>query len=220
MTATPSRRAPRARTHLLLGGVATLSTGLASWLFAPPSFEIPTHVLVAFDVGVIAYLAGTIASLHREDDSRHQRAAGQDPGSLGIVLISVTATVASIVAIVAELGAMRASGEASVLHVVVCALTIVLSFSFMHTVFALHYVHVHEHEIARGSGGLRFPGTEPPDDLDFFYFAFVIGIAAQTADVAIESHRLRRLAVVHGILSFFFNTTLLALAVNAAASAF
>ena len=96
--------------------------------------------------------------------------------------------------------------------------TILFSWCFVHTAFALHYAH--EFYIDRGQAaapGLQFPGGGPPDYLDFLYFSFVIGTTSQTADVAIASRSLRRLALLHGVIAFLFNITLVALAVNIAA---
>lgn len=220
MTAVSPRRVLHVRS-LLLALAASILTGLVMMgPWTPSGFLLSTHLLVAFDVGVLAFLARTFVSLRHGDDARHDLAVQQDPGGFGMLTICIVAAAASIAAIVVELDAMKASGHASVVHAIVCVATIVLSFAFVHTAFALRYVHEHEVERSRGRTGLHFPGGEQPDDFDFLYFSFVIGVAAQTADVTIESRRMRRLAMVHGVVAFFFNTTLLALAVNAAASAF
>jgi len=94
------------------------------------------------------------------------------------------------------------------------------AWALIHTAFALHYAHTYYRAPAGvpGSAPLQFPGAGDPGYVDFLYFAFVIGSTAQTADVGITSARMRRLAMMHGVIAFFFNTTLLALAVNAAAA--
>jgi uncharacterized membrane protein len=98
--------------------------------------------------------------------------------------------------------------------------TIALSWAAVHTTFALHYAH----DYYRGDqpGGLQFPSGdqhENADYWDFVYFAFVIGMTAQVSDVGITDKTIRRTATAHGIISFVFNTALLALMVNIAASA-
>ena len=103
-----------------------------------------------------------------------------------------------------------------------CA-TILGSFAFIHVTFALHYAH--EYVLGRRRKtpegcGLIFPGTDKPDYLDFLYFSFVIGVAGQTADVSISSQPMRRVALIHCVLSFLFNTTVLALTINIAAGLF
>jgi uncharacterized membrane protein len=115
-----------------------------------------------------------------------------------------------------ELGATKKSGPGLTLAVI----TIALSWTLVHTAFALHYAH----DYYRGSkpGGLQFPSGDKSDHADywdFVYFSFVIGMTAQVSDVGITEKRIRRTATVHGIISFVFNTALLALMVNIAASA-
>ena len=98
------------------------------------------------------------------------------------------------------------------------AATIMLSWTFIHTIFALHYAH--EFYDADINGGLAFPGgAAEPDYWDFVYFSFVIGMTSQVSDVGVTNQQLRRLVAAHGVVSFVFNATLLALTVNIAASA-
>jgi uncharacterized membrane protein len=96
-------------------------------------------------------------------------------------------------------------------------MTIALSWAFIHTIFALHYAH--EFYAQTRGGGLAFPGEGEPDYWDFLYFSLVIGMTSQVSDVAVTAKPMRRIVAAHGVVSFVFNTTLLALAVNIAASA-
>jgi hypothetical protein len=120
-------------------------------------------------------------------------------------------------AIVFELGAAHRGGP----QLTLATITIALSWAMVHTTFALHYAH----DYYRGAtpGGLAFPGAdaknEEPDYWDFVYFSFVVGMTAQVSDVGITDKTIRRTATAHGIISFIFNTALLALMVNIAASA-
>jgi uncharacterized membrane protein len=97
--------------------------------------------------------------------------------------------------------------------------TIALSWAFIHTFFALHYAHDFYGEHGAKQGGLNFPGDDEPDYWDFVYFSFVIGMTSQVSDVTVTSKPIRQTVAAHGIVSFFFNVTLLALTVNIAASA-
>jgi len=124
------------------------------------------------------------------------------------------AAFASLAAIIFELG----QAQRAPFQLALSIATITLSWAAIHTTFALHYAH----EYYRGgeSGGLAFPGGEDdPDYWDFVYFSFVVGMTAQVSDVGITDRMIRRTATVHGIVSFVFNTALLALMVNIAASA-
>jgi uncharacterized membrane protein len=85
----------------------------------------------------------------------------------------------------------------------------------MHSIFSFHYAHEYYGERRDGAiGGLNFPDDKAPDYLDFLYFSLVIGMTSQVSDVAISSKAIRRMAAIHGVLSFFFNLTVLALTVN------
>ena len=95
--------------------------------------------------------------------------------------------------------------------------TVVLSWTFIHTIFALHYAHEF-YGAGEHKNGLRFPGDGQPDYWDFIYFSFVIGMTFQVSDVAVTHKLVRRTVVAHGALSFFFTTAVVAMAVNIAAS--
>ena len=132
-----------------------------------------------------------------------------------ILGLTVAAAVASLGAIFAELGA--GPGRWPV-HVFLAAATILLSWAFIHTIFALHYAH--EFYDDEAGGGLAFPGGgAEPDYWDFVYFSFVIGMTSQVSDVGITRQEIRRTATAHGVVSFVFNAALLALTINIAASA-
>ncbi|MGO9685493.1 MAG: DUF1345 domain-containing protein, partial [Beijerinckiaceae bacterium] len=110
------------------------------------------------------------------------------------------------------------------LHIALAAATIVSAWTFTHLMFGLHYAHDYfleragsEARPAKKAGGLIFPGTKEPDYFDFLYFSFVIGVACATADVEITSRPMRRAALVHCVLAFFFNSAVLALTINIAA---
>ncbi|MBH2015459.1 MAG: DUF1345 domain-containing protein [Burkholderiales bacterium] len=180
-----------------------------------------THWLIGWNVGVWAYLALTgvmMARSSREDMRR--RALDQDDGAITILMLVVMAALASLGAIVAELAVARSeAGLTRHLHVALAALTIVSSWAFAQVMFALHYAHDYYQSRHDGQpGGLIFPDTPQPDYLDFLYVAVVIGTSAQTADVAFGSPAMRRVGLVHCVLAFLFNATLLALMVNVGAN--
>lgn len=143
----------------------------------------------------------------------------QDEGKFVILTVVTIASVFNLAAIVAELAvAKNMFGMQKYLHIGLAAFTIVSSWAFTHMMFALHYAH--DYYVARTNGqpvGLEFPGEEHPDYGDFLYFAFVIGTSGQTADVNITSRAMRRIGLLHCVLAFLFNTTVLALTINIAA---
>ena len=211
-----------ARPRLLAGALV----GVAVFLLARPDMgRVVTRGLIAWDCGVFVFLMLTFAFMSNADLVRiKRRAAAHDEGRHFILLITVGAAIASIAAIAAELaGARGQAAERQLFRVLLAGGTIVLSWLFVQVIFALHYAHVF-YALEEGGGahkeGLAFPGGEPPDYWDFFHFAVVIGVAAQTADVAIVSKELRRVATVHSLIAFAFNTAILALMVNLAAAMF
>lgn len=153
-------------------------------------------------------------------DEIRRRARLQDEGRWVILLLVILSAVASLAAIVAELAVAKdLRGAYRFAHIGLAAFTIVSSWAFTHMMFALHYAH--DYYVAcinRRPPGLEFPGSEPPDYGDFLYFAFVIGTSGQTADVSISSRGMRRIGLLHCILAFLFNTTVLALTINIAAN--
>jgi uncharacterized membrane protein len=151
-------------------------------------------------------------------------ANSEDPSrtlAFGFVLV---AALASLLAVVALLGTMKSlSGSILARHIVLSAAAVLESWLLVHTVFTLHYAHIYyDADDARSgadTGGLGFPGEPPePDYLDFAYFAFTIGMAAQTADVTIPGRRQRRTALLHALISFGFNTAIVALSISALGS--
>src|SRR5262249_50038124 len=161
-----------------------------------------------WDIGVGLYLALT---LHLMTGTKaHEirvRAAEQDEGRFAILIVTVTAALASLAAIVAELGSAVGGRQPS--HLALATVTIVLSWAAIHTIFAFHYAHEFYDE-ATGGGGLQFPGGEKePDYWDFIYFSFVIGMTSQVSDVGVTSRQIRRTVAAHGIVSFVFNAALL-----------
>ncbi|HEY2228941.1 MAG TPA: DUF1345 domain-containing protein, partial [Xanthobacteraceae bacterium] len=147
------------------------------------------------------------------------RARQQDEGQFTILAMTATAAFASLGAIIALLATSDANNRDPI-HLLLGVVTILLSWTFTHIMFALHYAHEFYDENGGRGGGLLFPGDlREPDYWDFVYFAFVIGMTSQVSDVAVTCRPIRHTVSAHGIISFIFNVTLLALTVNIAASA-
>jgi uncharacterized membrane protein len=183
----------------------------------PGDWWLTTRLLVGWNVGIALYLVMMQRVIWRCDVARlRRRAKEQDEGGFAILLLSMAATLATLVAIVFELGGQKhADHELAVVHVLLAMTTTVLSWTFMHTIFSLHYAHEYYGEgHDKKIGGLNFPGENEPDYLDFLYFSLVIGMTSQVSDIAITSRSIRRVAALHGALSFFFNLAVLALTVN------
>ena len=182
-----------------------------------------TRGLVGWNIGVWLYLLMAALMMVRSPQAKMQRRAQlEDAGRYVVLGVAIVAAVASLLAIAVELAvAKEMHGEQKAARIALAGLTVFSSWLFTHLMFALHYAHDYYLAVAQGQkGGLQFPGEEAPDYGDFFYFAAVIGTSGQTADVSFTSKPMRRLGALHCVLSFLFNTTLLALTINIAASAF
>src|SRR3954452_3224732 len=195
----------------------SIAVGIVAFFLLPGSLRLVTRLLVSWDIFVAFYLVLVYSLVFRSGLAHIRRnAVLQDDGRFLILLVTAVGAFASIAAIIFELdGTHRGPPELAL-----ATLTIVLSWATVHTAFALHYAH----EFYRGSkpGGLQFPSGDThaeADYWDFVYFSFVIGMTAQVFDVGITDKVIRRTATVHGIISFVFNTALIALTVNIAASA-
>jgi uncharacterized membrane protein len=185
----------------------------------PHKFGLSTRLLIGWDAGVCLYLTLTWRMMLRSGIHQlRQRAAVLDEAEWLILALTILASVASLAAIGAELHGVKAASPASQpWRITLAASTILVSWFFVHTMLALHYAHDY---YARERGrGLEFPEhIREPSYWDFMYVSFTIGAASQTSDVTISSSRIRRVALAHTILSFLFNTTILALAINVGAS--
>jgi uncharacterized membrane protein len=193
--------------------------GLAVLVALPSAWSLATRLLLAWDAGVVLYLVLVYAMMARSEAGHiRTRALAQDEGRIAMLVLTVFAAIASLAAILAELGSGQGGTRTSA-QLALAAGTIVLSWIFIHTMFALHYAHDYYSTRGGGKNGLNFPGEEAPDYWDFVYFSVVIGMTSQVSDVAVASRPMRHTVAAHGIVSFFFNAALLALMVNIAASA-
>jgi uncharacterized membrane protein len=180
-----------------------------------------TRLLIGWNAGAWLYLILSGWMMARADRHQiHRRARLQDEGARTILTLVVLSSLASLGAIVAELSIARDfTGTARLLHIALAAVTVMASWSFTQVMFALHYAHDYYSTVCRGQpGGLQFPDTTEPDYLDFLYFAAVIGTSGQTADVSIASPSMRRVGLVHCVLAFVFNTSLIGLMINVTSS--
>ena len=218
------RKAPRAaalQPHYRLLVCAVL--GVAAGLFWPEVRTLLSRVLIGWNVATWSYLVWVLVVLLRADAGHIKRVALAQAESAPTVLAIVAgAVIASVVAVTFELLAAKAAGPGQVWsHGVFAAATVVGSWLLLPLLFSLSYAAAYYGP--EPDGGLEFPGAAAgvePDHTDFLYFAFTIAVTAQTSDVAVSSRPMRRLVLAQSILSFAFNTTILAFSINAAASFF
>jgi len=206
------------RPRLFIG----LLAGIAASYALPSGVGPVTRAVLAWDIGVVVFLVLAAWLFGSERISRMaEDAARQQEGEWTIFALTIGAVVFSFVAIFGEFASLHdAKAEEKTLRIILVALTLFLSWLMTHTTFALRYAHEYysrDKGAQEVDGGLEFPGEKRPDYLDFMYFSLVLGMTFQVSDVQITARKLRRLAAIHGLLGFLFNTIILALSVNIAA---
>lgn len=204
----------RARPRLMISGALALVTGLALWYGL--GLKPAKALLLGFDLGVLVYLSALTILFCRttSPELMHGQARRQDTGRWGVLWTALLLTAFVSLALTTEMGAAK-GGDAKAL--VIAAVSIVLSWLFLNVMFGMHYAHGYYGDFGKKHEGLEFPGTEQPDYWDFMYFAIVIGMTFQVSDVQISSRYLRRVALLHSVIAFFFNVFIIAISVNIAA---
>lgn len=202
-----------------------IAVAIAAFFIEPGSWKSATRLLIAWNVGALLYIVTVLIVMARATTkSIKWRAKRTDEGRVVILIMVSLAAIAAMAAIFAQLAITKdLKGTAKMLHLGLAALTILSSWVFIHLTFAMHYAHEffdetkgEDGEKPQLKGGVNFPETDEPDYWDFIYFSFIIGVASQTADVSITSKVIRRTSLLHSILSFFFNSAILALTINIA----
>ncbi|MES2714037.1 MAG: DUF1345 domain-containing protein [Pseudomonadota bacterium] len=198
----------RNRPYLLVAAAVGLAFGVVAHAVAA---DLPASILLGWCAAAVAHMAATgFGMLRASPDSIRRRAEQLDEGEAAVLGGSLAAAIASLGGIIWFLVLHTSSG--GVIGIVLPIATILISWSFVQMLFAVRYAH----EYWQQDGGLKFPGEEPPDFPDFLYFALTIGMTFQTSDVAITARNIRRLALLHALVSFLFNVVIVAMTVNLA----
>jgi uncharacterized membrane protein len=182
---------------------------------------VPSRIvlLASWDVGALCYLGlGWLVFAHSDEKLTRLRAQRYDPSGYTIFLLVVIAASTSFVAIGFMVGDIKdLAFWPRVARLTLSIAALLLSWLLIHTLFAFHYARLYYSQAERQSehrGGLKFPGDEAPDYLDFAYYSFVVGMTSQVSDVAVISRPMRRLTLTHGVLSFIYNIAILAMSIN------
>lgn len=204
----------------------SIGISLLALVLIPHGLHLATRILCAWNVGIDLFLFLTLWKMFLATPVKMRRYAQYEyEGRLGIFTIVIAAACASVLAIGFLLADKKGIPQnILILHVFLSIMTIVGSWVLVHVLFALQYAHSYYRnnsdadDDVQESGGLDFPDERDPDYWDFLYFSFVIGMTSQVSDIQTTSPGMRRLALIHGVLSFFFNTSILAMSINIIAS--
>lgn len=202
----------RARPLLTVSSIVFV---VACVLLTLSGLRLASALLLGFDCGALLFLS-MLARMFTRANAAHmaRQARCQDTGRRTTLWVAVAVSMVVMVALSTEMHAAKGGGVTSM---GTAAVSIVLSWLFMNTMYALHYAHGFYGDFGKQHEGLEFPGTQQPDYWDFVYFAFVIGMCFQVSDVQITSQTLRRTALLHSVVAFFFNVFIIAISVNIAA---
>ncbi|SFM10942.1 DUF1345 domain-containing protein [Variovorax sp. OV329] len=204
--------------RLAYGLALGTAVGLVHW----PLLNGMARGVLAWTAGAGLYLALAFWLAHTFDAQQTRaRAQALDQPNVVLLIVMLTAVVFSVVAIAMLLQQVKElAGMDRVLHVGLALVALTVSWLMIHTVYAFHYAH--HYYIMEKSGetdepALDFPGKAEPDYSDFIYYAYVVGMTSQVSDVQVQSSDLRRITLVHSVLSFAFNMLVLALSINVVA---
>jgi uncharacterized membrane protein len=201
---------------------AALAVGVVAYAACLPLLAEPTRAIIGWDCFAVVFLGLiTAMAITATPAQMPANARAQEEGEWSIFAVVVFGTIMSFAAIISEFSGTKDMAPAMKReHLTLVVATLVLTWLVTQVVFAMRYAH--EYYTASGNTGpdkgLEFPGCDDPDYWDFAYFAIVLGMTFQVSDVQITSRKLRRLATVHGLLGFVFNTVIVALTVNLAAN--
>ncbi|MEF7613350.1 DUF1345 domain-containing protein [Aquincola sp. MAHUQ-54] len=210
----------RAHPRLLIG----IALGSAAGWLLPSTWNGSTRTLAGWNAGTWFYLASTwLMMLRSTHDRLRNLAVAHAEGAPAVMSAAVCAVVFTLAAIVLELSRTRQGADPAWPHVALTLVTLLGSWLLLATLFALSYASLYYRHRHRPGHGLHFPGTserDPPTYGDFLYFSFTLAATSQTSDVAVLDRNIRRWVLAQAVLSFLFNTVLLALAINTAAGLF
>src|SRR3569833_2772572 len=181
-----------------------------------PSLALSTWIACAATIIIMDWII--ILSSHPKEVRKIARL--QDQSRTFQFLFIIAASVASLFAIILLLKSGKGGAAERSAHILLAIFSVIISWWLLHTIFTLRYAHLYYDTesdtdgFKKAVGGLQFPGNAEPDYLDFVYFSFIVGMTFQVSDVEISSRRIRRVCLLHSLLSFAFNTAILALSIN------
>jgi len=214
----PRHVPPHAHARLAIAA----AIGVATAFLIPARLGMTFRLLAAWDVASLVMAAFAWMIIVRAGPHEtHKHAGTHDPGHRAVNILVIVASSVSLLATAVVLRQARAKApDVRDLFVLLCVLAVASAWVLTHSVYALRYAHLYYRDDHEGVGGLTFPGDAAPCYLDFAYFAFTIGMCFQVSDISVPSRQIRRAVLGHSVLSFLYNTAILATAINLAVGVF
>lgn len=183
------------------------------------NIDLLTHVMIGWDTfSLCMIIMSWVTFLVTSSNQIREQARVQDQAASIIFILVIVSTIASFLAVLLLLVVKHSGNESHSWRLPIAIAGMVFSWFLIHTIFTLRYAHIyygdHPHTPDKYRGGLSFPDDATPEYIDFAYFSFVLGMTFQVSDVNITSKRFRQLALWHSLLSFGFNTIMIALTIN------
>lgn len=202
------------RLHGVTKLVTSIVIAVAVYFIVPGELYSRTHFMLCWDsFSFSLLLVSWITFFTISSQQIREQSQKQDESRVivfGLVVVSTLASLATVFLLL--------TGKTNNFQMIIAITGMLLSWALIQTIFAFRYAHLYygnaEDNKQVHAGGLEFPGDKRPDYLDFVYFSFVLGMTFQVSDVQISSKRLRRLALMHGMICFLFNTFIVALTIN------
>ncbi|SHN45749.1 DUF1345 domain-containing protein [Chitinophaga sp. CF418] len=193
--------------------------GLVFLLIQAASLTPLIRIVLLWDVFALAYnITCWFVFFNRSVEEIRKYARKEDGSRIFVFIVILLACFASMLMVTLLMISNESRETDKLLYVPVAIAGILFSWGMVHTMFAFHYAHIYydddEDKLAKQAGGLEFPEEPEPDYVDFAYFSFVVGMTFQVSDVQISDRKLRRIALMHGLLAFILNTFVVALTIN------
>ena len=181
--------------------------------------DILTHIMIGWDTFSVCMIVMTWITFFITTAKQIRiQSKVQDTNRSVIFIIILICAIASFLTVLLLIVTKKEGESNATWRLAIAVAGMIFSWFLIHTIFTLRYAHIfygdHEAKPNTHAGGLDFPGDTLPDYLDFAYFSFVLGMTFQVSDVQITSRRFRRMALLHGLISFIFDTTMIALTIN------
>jgi uncharacterized membrane protein len=208
------------RLHAVNRVILCFALAVGSYFIIPlSSLNELSHIMLCWDIFAISMLILSWFTFFTTDHHHiREQAKDQDGSRVFIFLVIIICTFASLLAVIILLTSKTELKSKETLQLVIAIAAMIFSWALVHTNFTYRYAHIfygeHERKKDTDARGLNFPEEPNPDLLDFAYFSFVLGMTFQVSDVNITSPRIRQLALFHGLISFTYNTAIIALTIN------